>query len=675
MKNGFSQFFEAVANRLLGPSSLRDVTYGVLIFFILKVLLISAGIATHKTPRMGDDSFVYLWFAKSNLTNELYNSRGVRSLERQASELAQPKHSPDQIYLRNKAAWRVTGHSPSFATNLFAKLENTKLGFYQMFWIQEFVGIIFLALALWFLFSIPSRPRGLLLIIPMMALARFPGQGIHFLVPSVFALAFGMLTWGLVGQNRRRPVAVYMATSAALFSHLIGLAHGGIAGLIVIFRWFAKQITLRRAMLEAGALLLALAGFIWFKFSGIAQPKIGPSSFAVGLDGVFANFIGTVLLIWKFARHDLAVTFLVILGAVYVFAKLERSNFYWMIVGVLLIAVASSLTITTIGLPGEVARRFLVPAFIVFMAFAGNAWLAALEKLNDRRGDTYFNKSKVLSGFVFCVLAVASLTAITVHSQKNLANRWAQLDRFAIAESLKKMPPDAHILYGETDMAMMASFLAGGYKFQSSAWPFLETQPEAGQKWYRENRPSHLVFLMPRELQPDSEFRSGFTEKRDDGYRIDDTRTLEFTLPAGISKVFFKLTETPRDLTFRGNINCIYSVTADKAKDWFFINTKQCQSADRQGRAKIVVTGSGFIGGVRYGPNVQIIDWPWGSKTELKLVQKKWFGLSNKRLNYSFEWQKVFERSGLKNLYELVDGSHELISDQNGLLIMKLKTP
>ncbi len=672
-----SGFFAGLATVLTSRSTRDQVTWAIALFFIIKLIFISAGLVSHKNTRLGDDGLAYLWFAKSNFTNELFDSKGVRSLEKQALELKRPGETVDEAVLRRSGAFRVSGHTPSNILMVFSGLERLNLSFYQMFWVHEFFILIIVTLALWVFFRHENRPRGLLLLIPLLAFGRLPGQGLHFFVPSVAALAFGMMAWGWVGAKKPKLVALFFTTLAALMSHLIGFVYGGMAGILVIFRWLTRQISFKRATIEAVVLFAALAVFVMFRFADLLEPYFGPVAHGFAVEDFGRNVKGLLLLLIKFARHDVVVTALVLLGGSFVVLRLPLTNFYKQITLILFVLVLVTFFYSAVGFPGEVGLRLTVPLFVIFYCFSGNFFRGVIYHRLKKSGRKAYKKIMLVGGIGILAASLFTFGAFVIYTTKNLATRWAQFDRAGIAMQWQSLPQDAHILYTDTELALEAAFLSGGYKFKSSAWPYLETKPAMARQWYAQNPADYVVLMTLRSLQPESRFKSLPLKTRPYGFRLNKNRRLKINIArsafSAVTDIKIKLTESPETLKVAASENCQVTLKPVSTGNWYGVQNSTCLTQMDTDILTLNITGKGFVAGIAVQEIKDNVSWPWGKDITGQFRQKKWISLGKKSVDFSFAWDRVFAKAEARNLIGLLNRDLEVISDHSGLLLLKVK--
>ncbi len=192
----FHNFFRSLGNLLFAPASHRQLLIGASLFLAIKLLFVSFGAFSMHGPRIGDDSYVYLWFTEQTGFSELMESPGVRSITDFSEKIDVESLDEEGRFSYYRVVMRLVGHPKNnFLHGIFAPTLGTDLSFYQLFWIQEIVISIILSLGLYLLFRAAPLLPAIGFVLPLVAMSIFPGQGMHFLIPSTLSLGFGFMIW------------------------------------------------------------------------------------------------------------------------------------------------------------------------------------------------------------------------------------------------------------------------------------------------------------------------------------------------------------------------------------------------------------------------------------------------------------------------------------------------
>lgn len=584
-----------LSRRLIAPSTTRGLAIGVLLFVLAKLLFVSFGAFSMSGPRIGDDSYVYLWFTRSNVFNELSRSPAVRSIEESAAAVATSTLTSQQEFAIDRVLLRVTGHGETFLNLVTAPIVGSEISFYLQFMLQEILVIVVMALGFWTLFKNLRRPPGLPFVLPLLALAFFPQQGIHFLIPSTLALSFGMIAWGLVLSERRRPVALGVAGTLAMLSHPIGIAHAGIGGLLVIWRLLRKDIGLSRAAAEAAVLLAVLLLFLLLAAGGVTASQKMSNVTSLGFADYFENLAGIYKRILVFWRSDPIAAIMAGAGIIAIFKSGSGFAAQRALVGIFASLMLVACTYSLAGYAGEVAIRFLVPVLIL-------AFCHALFLLPEVAG------SRSWPGLAYLVCAFVMAGHAIAFSLQNRDGRLPDIDRRELVLALERLDPGDHLAYLDTDMALQAALVAGAETHPTSVAPFLASNPQAAAL-LEENAPQFLVTVIPDELLLLRGLSRPLLTKTPYGFPLHRSR-LALTVPGSARRLYVRQSESGGLLHVSvGGVEC--SVGAVNGK-WRMIDLTDCVPARHLAAVKLDVSGEGSIAGLSLGEPRTRVNWPWG---------------------------------------------------------------
>ena len=124
------------------PASGRQIVFGVLAFFLIKICFISIGFWSMNGPRLGDDAYVYLWYSLSSIFNDLGSSPALTSLEQFAASVPQqdiPAEARDNFY---RILLRTGNIAQNYIHMFLGLIMPASWSFYALFWFQEFFIVI-----------------------------------------------------------------------------------------------------------------------------------------------------------------------------------------------------------------------------------------------------------------------------------------------------------------------------------------------------------------------------------------------------------------------------------------------------------------------------------------------------------------------------------------------------
>lgn len=234
------------------------------------------------------------------------------------------------------------------------------------------VGLITLLYTLW-----GAGPAGLALV--FLAFEVFPGfHGLHWVVPSTFALGLGLCLWSaILIRPRWLDVALPAAVLLLVWMHPVGRAY---AALALAFYLFLMPWRERRSWTA-----LAVAGFAWTT-PGLAAIAFPGPTFSSGAflvpegwnywQGIVDNGRSALSQILDRFANPTGMIMLIGAGIGLASTPPERRRTVWLTVGLLAGMAAASLLHTLPGYPAELFRRLWVPLMVVIAGGFGHAaWM------------------------------------------------------------------------------------------------------------------------------------------------------------------------------------------------------------------------------------------------------------------------------------------------------------
>ncbi len=584
-------------------------------------------------PRLGDDAYVYLWYSLSSIFNDLGSSPALTSLEQFAASVPQqdiPAEARDNFY---RILLRTGNIAQNYIHMFLGLIMPASWSFYALFWFQEFFIVIVMSAGLYTLFRTQTELRGTGFLLVLLALAILPGQGIHFFIPSTLALSFGMIVWGLVLSRNAHPILLFLIGFAALLSHPVGIVHAGLGGLLVIVRFLQAKIEIKRAMLEASALLIALAALVIFRVL-YSQDNSGSTALVTyGFHNIGFNFSGWLNNLYVFFKRDTPGLIIVLIGLIG-FLKIFRLKSALSVIATILAACIFVTSLHGIdGYPSEAMIRITVPLiFILFMHVYMNEKIdvapEALSKLQTRTG-------------VFYAIFLIAMAANTYsHALSNRETRWPQIDRAILSEQIASLPSDAHLLFLEEDIALQSSLLAGSYAYKTSTISLLNGNTELGFKWLNDNPPSHAVALVPGDLTPRRKLEKPIFSYTAPGFDLRHGGNVElqgFTVSNALLR--FSVDASEFKVVQDGVVCNLESVTDT---EWYQVSG-DCTGRPVNPDTVLEITGEGIVTGIQEELPSSDIHWPWGSSIKYSLNSGSRLGQEYETIESGFSFDYLIE--------------------------------
>lgn len=659
----FHNFFRSLGNLLFAPASHRQLLIGASLFLAIKLLFVSFGAFSMHGPRIGDDSYVYLWFTEQTGFSELMESPGVRSITDFSEKIDVESLDEEGRFSYYRVVMRLVGHPKNnFLHGIFAPTLGTDLSFYQLFWIQEIVISIILSLGLYLLFRAAPLLPAIGFVLPLVAMSIFPGQGMHFLIPSTLSLGFGFMIWAFVLSGKKKPVLLFNIGLLCMLSHTVGIAHAGIGGLIAIVLYAIDRTSFSTGLVNGAALLVALIAYLALVWTGLLETGERLGYTDIGLQYIWGNVTGLGQYMHQFVEDGPAAIIFILFGF---FAFVTNARTHIKLATLVCVITATALVSGIYFIQeydGSVIIRLIVPVMILIFCFAYVRNDVTLrEKLTT--------KQKHQAGFFYCILALASFLSMIDYSLGNRENRWEQVERAELKRSFKELGAGEHVVYLEEDIALQAAFLVGGEKHVSSAASLLRLDREQSEVWLEETPPTVFVTPVPRELMPYRKYDWSLFSHRDYGFPMNSSAKLELTLPQSISQL------TVRTATGAGNL--IYEVNGNPCEatshssDLFADLDLATCAAGTEGDRPLTITGDGFISGFSTGNQKQDVNWPWGENISYRFEYGSWLGFSYKTIESGFDLSQLDETFDLP-VFRKYLGRLQPIEDRSGIVFFRL---
>lgn len=624
------------------------------LFFAVKVLWILIPTMSMGVPRLGDDSLVYLWSAKTSFDHNQVNQQGVK-------DIVAIRNSSDSIneeadHLRARVTMRTSGISPSplyFALGFilksgislkasFAIMEvsiSLLLGFGLAYFLLGFVGV-----------SGASFAFGLLIF------SIFPNQGIHYLIPSVCDLAIFLIL-----------LRVIFSEGFYFYKFLLGflllLIHpiGQVYLLFSIALLFSQQLV-KGKFSRDGFNSIALLVFCAILFK-LITPMIGaiqPPTSGMGginLSQFVTNFSGFVQLLSVFGTTQPVMTFFSSLGCLIILFNLRRNVDLSLMWGGFLILLFASLLFDLPGYPAELASRILVPFVILCLGISGK-WI--FEKLKSKKSTIF-----IIIAFAVIVL-FTQLPYFLKNFFTNLNGRYQILNENILEEDLKKIPIDSKIIWLDSDTQMMTGFLKDASLFNTVPYSMV-AKTKILHNMMAESKNLFFILPYPESLNGLSSIRSKSIEPRYYGYGFDHFESISvLSDKERLGSIYIEAINAATDdfIVFSGSSEkkCrLEKIKAMNNKTWFMVSgcndslTIDIKSVNQ--KVKLI--------GLSFDFPKNELNWPWG-REEIKLIAKP----NDKHIEtvaVRFDWKWLLGKDKYDDLQRYLNES-KIKKDEGGFI-------
>jgi hypothetical protein len=624
-----------------------------LLFFVVKAVFVVLPVRAMGEPRLGDDSLVYLWTGISTVLQPRLDTPAVRDIV--ALRRLKDPIGPEVDFARARTTMRTTYVAASPFAMLTGLLVEAGLSHKAAFAISELVVALVLTAGIAALVTRLYGPAAAAVALLLLALAILPQQGLHYLVPSVLALALAALLLAEVGRETPRLVLLIPSAVLLLLTHSIGLVYVAIAMANVVavamLRLQALRILWRVGFALVASVLLAYA---LDKLAG-GRPPATAGTGRISLAEIPANLAAAFRFLYASIVSVPVVWLLGVAGLAFSARKRREAAILGaLLAGAFLAATAFNLE----GYPGELSSRILVMIVIVLSGAAGWLVVAALR-----------SRPIYAAGVIALVAISLGLGAEATLAKfiENMNGRAEVYSEKEIRTDLAALPAHASIMWTDPDISMMAAFLEGAWRFRTLPYPMVEGSPsekEVIERW----RPDYIAAPIPKVFNTRSMVQSTALSPRFYGVSLSDFAELIVRFgDQRPSRLLMRLSGSPReeDLVVAGSGGPCSGWRRDSVNvagnAWLALDLSECaldvSVALRGPPSDIALTG------VSLGTPGQRVAWPWGSAVTIRAVPRD---RQRSPVVLRFDWTTLLGRP----LAEHLDAGAPptLLSDRSGIV-------
>lgn len=643
-----------VHGRAIGHSVLR----GALLFFLAaKLLWVLAPAAVMGVPRLGDDALVYLWNGANSVVHPYTQSAAVQDILRLRGETAA---TSDLDRARARVTMRTTGVSASPFALATGALLQTGLSHRAVFaWMEAFIALC-LALGVTFCLRHVAGPAGTAGALALLALAILPNQGLHYLVPSVLTLSIGLVLWTVVLQQRGGAALVLLLAVLMLLVHPIGPVYVLVAAALV-----AAKAILHRRLGRAAWLHLAALGLSWPLWRGILAASGASEPPTTGLGGlslsaVPVNVAGLLAHLKSLALQQPVLAVLLVLGLAVAVIERKRNGDAFVLAGVLLAVVLSTVLVDIPGYPGELPSRALIGLVIVCSGLGAGWVLQRMRRLAHPR--RWVALGLVLAWSLqapqFVTLAFA-----------NINSRHQIYDSALLQHEIAQLPDGAGVVWVDTDVALMGGLLAGAARLHAAPYPMIGGTASI-TKALDGAAPVFVATTSPERLNGLSSVGAWSLQPRYYGYDLrryrrvsvyarGDSGLPHFVRLQGADAAAARVTSGPHA--------CTVAPAASTQAGWYRI-------AGCEPRGELHIAGAGErvqVTGLSMGPPDPARPWPWGQQGLRLRAEPRPDGDAAEVL---FDWSFLLGPQVAARLQSEL-GPLSLVSSASGIVWLKAGVP
>ncbi len=465
------------------------ICWGFSLFLIAKFCLVFIPTLSLSSPRLGDDSLVYLWKGELAVNQKLNYSKAITYIKEQRFI----SDDSDSLikWERSNTAQRTIGTGTEYLVHQFVagaiKAINPKSVI--AFSLTEIFGILLM------LFGICTFSRALTdnpttgFLLTVLATAVFPNQGINNFIPSTYALSFAFFLWGYIIQNREKVNhRIYLAlTSLICLTHPIGKIYIFLAPIILLIY---KPAFLKNKFVILSFISIfsaCLPTLISYLFSDIQHP---PSEIMGGISitsySLFYNLDGSLSVIKDFAKKNILLTLLLLFAAWnhkrFSSQEIKLITLFW---GTILLSQFHYLP----GYPAELFSRLLLIAVLVTCSFS------IKYLIHESRINASFKK--ILNGTAFALIIYSWFYWFNNYIPYTLNQRDEVINEIFLREKFEKIDTSKILLFAETTYSLPISLINGGYKFGVIAYPMLG---KSSKEYIERYKPSFIIMPIDKGL-------------------------------------------------------------------------------------------------------------------------------------------------------------------------------
>lgn len=654
----------------------KSILLGAAVFFLaVKITLVAVPTIASSMPRLGDDSYDYLWKA---VFGGLDYSQDVPALADIAAEtgIADAKGSA------KGAIWKLRVHGKTLDTHSYfydwlnRRILDTGLTLKWAFAVSEIVMAALLAAGLALFLGTVFGPLAAALALGFLSLALFATHGLHFLVAGTGTLGLALMLYHHLmekGQSFNyaiilplailmlgfHPIAkVYLVVAAAV--HAVSLP-----GLRDAFN--------RRSLVLAGILVglpLCLA-LLPALFPATARFLTISAGGDTGHLTSLAEMMVNLRKSWSYISNFPINTQLMLaagIAGVGVALKLGRARPAVLLAGLgLALAVVSQFHFFP-GFPASVFARLSVFLYILLFGFA--AWLFALGFSSGKR------VWALGLGLIAVLLLADGARGTYRFAFKNLNERREVVDETRLSDQIRRLPDRSVVVYLETGIALVASLIAGGHRHGAIV---LQTYTDAPQRLFdtvRRRKPKVAVMPNFKDLNVLSSISSRDLTRRRHGFPLSRAESLLVSVRPGQTLgglhlyirnpgAAFTLTAVPTPEKGRKSGTRLRAEVAAGFTGWIPFKG---DFGGLRGVTVALAAGPAWIEGVSLEPPRAHLFWPWrrGALVGVRLRGQE----TDRYTSFIFSIDRLLGRR-LGFIRGLIRHRDPVLSDASGLVFMR----
>ena len=609
------------------------------------------------TPRLGDDSLIYLWTAANNALMGRSSSPAIASITELYRGL--PPQSGLAHYNSERVVMTAIGSDFSPVSVILGLALKLGLSLKAASILMEGLTLAVLTTGISMLLSRLYGYASAGLSLAFLAIVLLPGQGLHNLVPGVLVLGVGLILFRLSLSSAPNIWAAATLSCLAVATHQIALAYIGIAALfhVSLHLLLKDKLSIRYIVsLMVGAAIAMLSRYLPGFAPEIAIDVAGRLSL-LSLPANVGAFASIIIEKLRYSSIAEMLGWLVIAWAAIKWfagspAERDRASLLALLIALALLAgFIYDLPVAY----GELAARLIVPLAIVVTG-AGCCHLLSVSALLGK-------PERVAVGGIAVALIASLPNAVTVLFDK-VNDRWPIITG-ELERQINEINTPASFTYTEANYAMLAAFLAGADRFQSLPYALLGgNDPSRGIGTLQPA--THLVAMPPKALNSLAEIRSWSWRKRFFGFSLDEFKSVTIKSSEFKGGLHLKLAGITAKLivvgTLTGGETCATEVPDTVGEGWRRIDLAECRGK----LDAITIRGERVdLVGLSLGEPKPNLNWPWGRPVVVSAARSS----PSQPLSIDFSWNGILQANRSAELGPTIGSRLLAISDAGGVII------
>ncbi|MBI4678108.1 MAG: hypothetical protein HY748_11050 [Elusimicrobia bacterium] len=645
---------------------------GLAVFVVVKCLFVLLFTKASAVPRLGDDSFVYLWQGQLMVSSIEKTSPAVKDIK-ELWALDDRPSLPTSIF-RAYTQMQVSTLYPFSAHSLLTGgLLALGIPARWAFCATEIIIAILLAVGIAAFLKELFGEGAAGFALALLSVSVFPLHGLQQLVPSVMCLALALILWARILANANPWPGPFLLALALAGIHQIAKAYlVGALALAVVAALAARDWSSRRWCMIGGMVLALASAFI------LARPMLPYHP-----PGTVAWDVGTVTLAnarinWPAARGFLLeyagnnlLTLGLCCGGVVFFGRCHLTRLGGSVLVLCSAMLAGSLLHLIPHFEADLFCRLLVPCVILVAGCAGLFCARLVAGRPPAAGWALVA--------LFCLSICHGIQRYAAYCYVQL-NKHSAIETRALHAQIQDIPDGTSMLYLDHPSVMIACLLEGAWRLPAMSWAMIKGS--GSQEKYLSGHPPGMVVAYPyRWLNTLALLGDQTLTRRRHGFRLKDFAGLSVEgqgLSGKMLAIFVKNDGPGFAIEVDGAADCGPLQVPTHHAGWLSI-PPACSAGKRVSFS--LPDHPAWVAGVSLGPPRSRVYWPWSQeRTVVEARFRRPLGMQRsepgceiapERLSFDFSFASLLSYDGASGAAALLLRPLEVVSDESGLVFIR----